>query len=102
MTPPRRRPRLMAQRHDAEARALRVAEKQRVREVAARRAAEGLERDRARKRRATSPFARGAETAGGWILSILGALIVSVLLTWLLRHPETLRMLVDAVRRCGR
>lgn len=95
---PTRRPRLVAQRRDKEARAARAAEVQRARVLEARRAAEAIERDRARKRRAASPLARAIETAGGWILSILGALAVSLVLTWLLRHPQTLDSLTSAVR----
>ena len=95
---PTRRPRLVAQRRDEEARAARAAEEQRARVLEARRAAEAIERDRARKRRAAGPLARALETAGGWILSILGALAVSLGLTWLLRHPQALESLTNAVR----
>ena len=59
---------------------------------------ERFERDRARKRRAARPLVRALETAGGWVLSILGALAVSLALTWLLRHPQTLDSLMSAVR----
>jgi len=95
---PTRRPRLVAQRRDEESRAARAAEEQRARALEARRAAEAIERDRARKRRAASPLARALETAGGWILSILGALAVSLVLTWLLRHPQALDSLTNTVR----
>ncbi|HAL30007.1 MAG TPA: hypothetical protein DCP20_04745 [Coriobacteriia bacterium] len=95
---PARRPRLVAQRRDAEARAARAAAEQGTRDLEARKVAEALERDRARKRRAATPLARALETAGGWILSILGALVVSLALTWLLRHPQTLDSLMSAVR----
>ncbi|MHB9005155.1 MAG: hypothetical protein ACYC6C_14075 [Coriobacteriia bacterium] len=95
---PTRRPRLVAQRRDEESRAARAAEDQRARALEARRAAAAMERDRARKRRAASPLARAIETAGGWILSILGALAVSLVLTWLLRHPQALDSLTSAVR----
>jgi len=98
VTLPRRRPRLMAQRHDAEARVVWVAEEQRAREVSAKRAAEAAERHRARKRRAAGPLARALETAGGWALSIFGALIVSLLLTWLVRHPHVRDSLASMVR----
>ena len=94
---PARRPRLLAQRRGGEARAARAAEEQRASELKARKVAETIERDRARKRRADSPLARALETAGGWILSILGALAVSLVLTWLLRHPQALDSLTSAV-----
>jgi len=81
-----------------EVRATRAAEERRSGELMARKAAEAIERDRARKRRAASPLARALETAGGWILSILGALAVSLVLTWLLRHPQALDSLTSAVR----
>jgi hypothetical protein len=95
---PARRPRLVAQRRDAEARRTRAAAEQRARELEARRVAEAIERDRARKRRAASPLARALESIGGWVLSILGALVVSIALTWLLRHPQELDSLIRAVR----
>jgi hypothetical protein len=95
---PARRPRLVAQRRDREARAARAAEAQRAGELKARKVAETIERDRAHKRRAASPLARALETAGGWILSILGALAVSLVLTWLLRHPQALDSVTSAVR----
>ena len=95
---PVRRPRLIAQRRDGEARAARAAEEQRARELKARKATEAIARDRARKRRAASPLVRAIETAGGWILSILGALAVSLVLTWLLRHPQALDSLTNTVR----
>lgn len=95
---PARRPRLLAQRHEAEARAARAAEEQRAERLKARKVAEAIERDRARRRRATSPLARALDTAGGWVLSILGALVVSLALTWLLRHPQELDSLIGAVR----
>ncbi len=94
---PTRRPRLVAQRRDKEAHAASAAEEQRARVRQARKAAEAIERDRARKRRAASPLARALETAGGWILSILGALAVSLVLTWLLRHPQALDSLTSTV-----
>jgi len=95
---PTRRPRLVAQRREGEARAARAAEDRRAGELKARKAAEAIERDRTRKRRAASPLARALETAGGWILSILGALAVSLVLTWLLRHPQALDSLTNTVR----
>lgn len=95
---PTRRPRLVAQRRDREARAARAAAEQRGRELEARKVAQAIERDRARRRRAATPFARAIESAGGWILSILGSLVVSLALTWLLRHPQTLDSLMSAVR----
>ena len=95
---PARRPRLVAQRRHEESRAARAAAEQRAEELKARKAAEAIERDRARKRRAAGPLARAMETAGGWILSILGALAVSLVLTWLLRHPQALDSLTSAVR----
>ncbi len=95
---PARRPRLVAERRDRDARAARAAAEQRVRELEARKVAEALERDRARRRRAATPLARALETIGGWVLSILGAIAVSLALTWLLRHPETLDSLTSAVR----
>lgn len=95
---PTRRPRLLAQRREGEARAARVAEEQRVKGLKARKVAEAIERDRARKRRAASPLVRALETAGGWVLSILGALAVSLVLTGLLRHPQVLDSLISAVR----
>lgn len=95
---PTRRPRLVAQRLDSEARATRAAAELRVRELEARKVAEAIERDRARRRRAATPLARALETIGGWVLSILGALAVSLALTWLLRHPQTLDALMSAVR----
>lgn len=95
---PARRPRLVAQRRDAEARRTRAAAEERAERLKARKVAEAIERDRARKRRAARPLARVLETAGGWILSILGALVVSLALTWLLRHPQTLDSLMSAVR----
>ncbi|MEA5075228.1 MAG: hypothetical protein VB139_02655 [Coriobacteriia bacterium] len=95
---PARRPRLLAQRREGEARAARAAEEQRAERLKARKAAEAIERDRARRRRAASPLARALETAGGWALSILGALVVSLALTWLLRHPRVLDSLISAVR----
>ena len=95
---PTRRPRLVAQRRDREASATRAAAEQRARELEARKVAEAIERDRARRRRAATPFARALETLGGWVLSILGALAVSLVLTWLLRHPQELDSLTSAVR----
>ena len=95
---PTRRPRLVAQRRDAEARRARAAAEQRARELKSRKVAEAIERDRARQRRAARPLVRALETAGGWALSILGALAVSLALTWLLRHPQQLDSLVSAVR----
>ena len=95
---PARRPRLVAQRRDMEVRATRAAEERRAEELKARKVAEAIERDRARKHRAAAPLARALETAGGWILSILGALAVSLVLTWLLRHPQGLDSLTSAVR----
>jgi len=95
---PTRRPRLLAQRREGEASAARAAEQERAERLRARRAAEAIERDRERKRRAASPLVRALETAGGWVLSILGALTVSLALTWLLRHPQELDSLISAVR----
>lgn len=95
---PTRRPRLVAQRREGEARAACAAEAQRAERLKARKAAEAIERDRARKRRAASPLVRALETAGGWVLSILGALAVSLVLTWLLRHPQELDSLASAAR----
>lgn len=95
---PARRPRLVAQRRDVEVRRTRAAAEQRARELEARKIAQTIERDRARKRRAARPLARALETAGGWVLSILGALVVSIALTWLLRHPQELDSLISAVR----
>ena len=95
---PARRPRLVAQRRHAEARRTRAVAEQRARELEARKIAQAIERDRARKRRAATPLARAIEAAGGWVLSILGALVVSLALTWLLRHPQTLDSLMSAVR----
>jgi hypothetical protein len=95
---PTRRPRLLAQRRSAEARAALAAGEQRARELEARKVAEALKRDRARRLRAARPLVRALETAGGWVLSILGALTVSLALTWLLRHPQTLDSLIGAVR----
>lgn len=95
---PTRRPRLVAQRREEESHAARAGEEQRARVLKARKVAEAIERDRARKRRAAAPLARALETAGGWILSILGALAVSLVLTWLLRHPQALDSLTSAVR----
>jgi hypothetical protein len=95
---PARRPRLLAQRRADEARAAQDAVQQRAREITARQGAAALERDRVRRRRANTPFVRGLETAGGWLLSILGALIVSIVLTWLLRHPSE----IDALLRVAR
>ena len=95
---PTRRPRLLAQRRDAEARRTRAAAEQRARELEARKVAQAIERDRARRRRAGRPLVRALGTAGGWVLSILGALAVSLALTWLLRHPQTLDSLMSAVR----
>ncbi len=94
---PTRRPRLVAQRRDAEAHRTRAAAEQRARELEARKVARTIERDRARKRRAATPLARALETLRGWVLSILGALAVSLALTWLLRHPQTLDSLVSTV-----
>ena len=95
---PSRRPRLVAQRRDAEVRRTRAAAEERAERLKARKVAEAIERDRARKRRAARPLARALETAGGWVLSILGALVVSIALTWLLRHPQELDSLISAVR----
>jgi len=95
---PTRRPRLLAQRREGEARAACAAEEQRAERLKARKAAEAIERERARRRRAASPFTRALETAGGWVLSILGALAVSLVLTWLLRNPQELDSLTSAVR----
>lgn len=95
---PTRRPRLVAQRRDEEACAARAVEERRAGVLNARKAAEAIERDRARKRRAAAPLARALETAGGWMLSILGALAVSLVLTWLLRHPQALDSLTSTVR----
>jgi hypothetical protein len=92
---PARRPRLLAQRVAERVTAERVAEEQRARERDERKAAEAIERDRARKRGANTPLAGVLETAVGWILSIVGALIVSLVLTWLVRHPQAL----DALSR---
>lgn len=95
---PARRPRLVAQRREREAHATRGAAEQRACELEARKVAEAIERDRARRRRAARPLVRALETAGGWVLSILGALAVSLALTWLLRHPQELDSLISAVR----
>ena len=95
---PTRRPRLLVQRREGEASAVRAAEEERAERLKARKAAEAIERDRARRRRAASPLARALDTAGGWVLSILGALVVSLALTWLLRHPQVLDSLIGAVR----
>jgi hypothetical protein len=95
---PTRRPRLLAQRREGEASAARAAEEERAERLKARKVAEAIERDRARRRRAARPLARALETAGGWVLSILGALAVSLALTWLLRHPQELDSLISAVR----
>jgi len=95
---PARRPRLMAQRIEARVSAAQAAEGQRAQELAARKAAEATERDRARKRRANTPFVRTLEILGGWIFSITGALIVSLLLTWLVRHTQALESLTRAAQ----
>lgn len=95
---PARRPRLVAQRVAERVTAARIAEEQRARERDERKAAEAIERDRARKRRANTPLAGVLETAVGWILSIVGALIVSLALTWLVRHPQALDSLTSVVR----
>ena len=95
---PARRQRLMAQRIEERASAALAAEAQQALARAARKAAETVERDRARKRRANTPLVLALETAGGWILSILGALIVSVALTWLVRHPQALASFASAAR----
>jgi hypothetical protein len=95
---PTRRPRLLAQRREGEASAVRAAEEERAERLKARKVAEAIGRNRARKRRAAHPLVRALETAGGWVLSILGALAVSLALTWLLRHPQQLDSLIGAVR----
>ena len=95
---PARRPRLMAERKEASVRAARVAEGQRAQEVAARKTAEAALRDRTRRAWANTPAAQALQTAAGWVLSILGALIVSLALTWLVRHPQTCDAVISAVR----
>lgn len=95
---PARRPRLLAQRREGEASAARAVEEERAERLKARKVTEAIERDRARKRRAARPLARALDTIGGWVLSILGALAVSLALTWLLRHPQTFDSLISAVR----
>ena len=95
---PARRPRLMAERIEAGAREARMAEEQRRQELAARKTAEAAQRDRARRAWANTPAAHALQTAAGWFLSILGALIVSLALTWLVRHPQTFDAVIGAVR----
>ena len=95
---PARRPRLMAERIDESVREARMAEEQRRQELEACKTAEATQRDRARRALANTPAVRVLETAGGWILSILGALIVSLALTWLVRHPQTFDAVIGAVR----
>ena len=95
---PARRPRLMAERIEESVREARMAEEQRRQELTARKTAEATQRDRARRAWATTPAAQALQTAAGWVLSILGALIVSLALTWLVRHPSVLDSLVCAAR----
>lgn len=98
MTPPVRRPRLMAQSIEERASAALAAEDQRTHAVAALNAAEAVERNRAHRQCARPPITLALETAGSWTLSILGALIVSLALTWLVRHPQALDSLLRGVR----
>ena len=95
---PARRPRLMAERIEESVREARMAEEQHRQELAARKAAEATERNRARRAWANTPAVRVLETAGGWILSILGALVVSLALTWLVRHPSALEAFASMMR----
>jgi hypothetical protein len=95
---PARRPRLFAQQHALEASAAHDAAEKRAGELAAQRKAEAIERDRARKRRANHPVARFLEEARGWALSILGALLVSLLLTYLVNHPKSIDYLVATAK----
>lgn len=95
---PARRPRLIAQRIDELVSAARTAKEAQVREFAASRAAEAAERDRALKRRASTPLAQTLKMAGGWVLSILGALIVSLLLTWIVGRPQVFDSLANIAR----
>ena len=95
---PARRPRLMAERIEESVHEARMAEEQRRQELTARKTAEATQRDRARRAWANTPAVRACQTASGWILSILGALIVSLVLTWLVRHPRGLGSLAIAVR----
>ena len=87
---PARRPRLMAERIEESVREARMAEEQRRQELTARKTSEAAQRDRARRAWANTPAAQALQTAAGWVLSILGALIVSLALTWLVRHPSAL------------
>ena len=95
---PSRRPRLMAERIEAGAREARVAEEQRRHELAERKTAEATQRDRARRAWANTPAAQALQTAAGWVLSILGALVVSLALTWLVRHPSALEAFASMMR----
>ena len=95
---PARRPRLMAERIEESVREARMAEEQRRQELAARKTAETAQRDRARRAWANTPAAQALQTAAGWVLSILGALIVSLALTWLVRHPKVVETLVGVFR----
>ncbi len=97
MIPPRR-PRLMRERHAEESRTAEVAAQEHARALAAKATAEQVERDRARRRRANTPLARTLEVAGGWILSIFGALLVSLLLTYLVNHPRALDAIASELR----
>jgi len=95
---PARRPRLMAERVEESVRGARMAEEQHRQELAARKTAETAQRDRARRAWANTPAAQALQTAAGWVLSILGALVVSLALTWLVRHPQTFDAVIGAVR----
>ena len=102
---PARRPRLMAERRDEQVRAERESEVEQARERGVRIVAERAAREYVRRRRANSRVARVARTIGGWVLSILGALIVSLALTWLVRHPQAIdslaRLASTFLRRGG-
>ena len=95
---PARKPRLMAQRQLTEARAAEEIAHKEAAERAARAKADAIERDRARRRRANHPLARALETAGGWVLTIVGAVLVSLVLTYLVNHPQTLNSLVASLK----
>ena len=95
---PERRPRLMAERIEVSVREARMAEEQRRQELAARKTAEAAQRDRARRAWANTPAAQALQTAAGWVLSILGALVVSLALTWLVRHPSALEAFASMMR----
>ena len=97
MSVPKRRPTLMLKRQQviaerqaaehAQAAAQRATEREAAEKIAA----------KERRRRANHPVRRALAEAGGWVLSITGALIVSVVLTYLWNDPKARDAIMAAI-----